>query len=496
MVISMPANRTVASLTIALIVFVMLTFVLAITTYLFFKQRLDEAATAAASSADKAKALADLNAATEEKRKLLELLGFPEDKTVAQVEAETNARFAGEFNGFDAETKTYLKLVDWLAEAIRKKESQMDAQRLDHEKAIADKDKTIDSEKSAAAKAVEEREKVAQDAANEKRKFDESRGLHEKQQQDLTAKRDQAQAESAAFQKLKDEVAKGGQFLDPNQQKDFDEKKTDPEGQLDVLFKALRGRAKVIEKQNEMLATLRGGDPAVQAAVLASMPQDDRIDGFDGHVIAVNEGDRTVLISCRSTRGMRPGLLLPVYDPADPRPQVGDRKGLVEVIAVEGPTVARARIRQDSVRNQILGGDGVATSLWSPGQSPEVVVVGFVQLDGDAAPEADALQAAVERIGGRLGDAVTPSTTLVVDAGLPKIVAGADEKIPGWKKNVDEKRRKREIDAARQFGVRVVGIEEMLDLLGLERADVEEGRLPARGDDGRSLPRRQAGVAY
>jgi hypothetical protein len=36
----------------------------------------------------------------------------------------------------------------------------------------------------------------------------------------------------------------------------------------------------------------------------------------------------------------------------------------------------------------------------------------------------------------------------------------------------------------------------MLDLLGLERADVEEGRLPARGDDGRSLPRRQAGVAY
>jgi hypothetical protein len=44
--------------------------------------------------------------------------------------------------------------------------------------------------------------------------------------------------------------------------------------------------------------------------------------------------------------------------------------------------------------------------------------------------------------------------------------------------------------------VRVVGLDEMLDLLGLERADLEAGRLPTRGDDGRSLPRRSAGVAY
>ena len=61
---------------------------------------------------------------------------------------------------------------------------------------------------------------------------------------------------------------------------------------------------------------------------------------------------------------------------------------------------------------------------------------------------------------------------------------------------MDEKRRDREIKSARQLGVRVVALDEMLDLLGLERADLETGRLPARGDDGRSLPRRAAGVAY
>jgi hypothetical protein len=492
----MPANRTVASLSIALIVFVMLTFVLAVTTYLFFKQRLDEQAKAETATAETNKARTELNTALDEKRKLQEILGVAEEKTVAQIEAETNERFTGEFVGFDAEPKTYLKLVDWLAEAIRKKDGQMDTLRVDHEKVVADKDKAIESEKSAAARAAAEKEKVAADAAAEKQKFDDSRGQHEAQQQQLSGKRDEALNQAIAFDKLKAEVAKGGQFLYPEQQKDFEARK-DPEGQLSVLYAALRARAQVIDKQNELLATLRAGDEAVQAAVMAATPQDNRIDGFDGRVIAVDSADRTALISCRSTRGMRPGLLLAVYDPADPRPQLGARKGLLEVIAVESPTVARARVRRDSIRNPILGGDGVATSLWAPGESPEVAIVGFVQLDGDPTPDADALQAAIARAGGRVVDAVTPGTALVVDAGVPKPVAGGgDGKIPGWRANVDEKRRDREIKSARQLGIRVVGLDEMLDLLGLERADLETGRLPTRGDDGRSLPRRAAGVAY
>jgi hypothetical protein len=491
----MPANRTVASLSIALIVFVMLTFVLAVTTYLFFKQRLDEQAKAEAATADTNKARTELNTALDEKRKLQELLGAAEEKTVAQIEAETNERFTNEFVGFDAEPKTYLKLVDWLAEAIRKKDGQMNTLRLDHEKVVADKDRAIETEKSAAARAAAEKERVAADAAAEKKKFDDSRGQHEAQQQQLSGKRDAALNQTVAFDKLKAEVAKGRQFLYVEQQKDFDEKK-DPEGQLGVVYAALRARAQVIERQSELLSTLRAGDEPVQAAVMAATPQDNRIDGFDGRVIAVDPADRTALLSCRSTRGMRPGLLLAVYDPADPRPRLGDRKGLLEVIAVESPTVARARIRRDSIRNPILGGDGVATSLWAPGESPEVAIVGFVQFDADAAPDADALQAAIERAGGRVVDTITPGTNLVVDAGVPKPVAGGDGKIPGWRPNVDDKRREREIKSARQLGIRVVGLDAMLDLLGLERAELETGRLPSRGDDGRSLPRRAAGVAY
>ena len=501
----MPANRTVASLTIALIVFVMLTFVLAITTYLFFKQRIDEEVKTVAAVAETNKARTELAAAIEEKRKIQEILGIPDEKTVAQIEAETNARFTGEFVGFDTEPKTYLTLIEWLVKSIREKDEQMAAQKLDHEKQIVEKDQAIEAEKTTVARTITDRDAIVADAKSEKEKFDASRGEHESQQKTLAETRDKALEESTAFDKLKAEVAKGVQYLGPEQQKDF-QARQDPEGQLEVLYRALRtGRAEIV-RQNDILATLRAADPAVQAAVNNANPKDDRIDGFDGRVISVDPAERTVLISCRTTRGLRPGLMLSVFDPADPRPQVGNQKGLLEVVAVEGPTVARARIRRDSFRDPILGGDGVATSFWAPGESPEVVILGFVQLDTDDPPDTDFLKSVLERAGARVVDSVTPNTALVVDGGLPKKKVAAEGeaegdaegeagKVPGWRAS-DVKRRDRETKNARNLGIRIVGLEEMLKLLGLERTDIETGRLPTRGDDRRSLPSRAAGVAY
>ena len=470
----------------------MLTFVLAITTYLFFKQRLDEQTRAETAATETAKARADLNTARDEKRKLQEMIGAAEDKTIDQIEAETNARFAGEFAAFDSEPKTYLKLVEWLGEALRKKESQMDAQRTDHEKKLVEKDQAIATEKAAAELAVKDKQTVEQDARSEKDKFDGARKEFEQQQTRLTEGEQQALEKTTAFDKLRAEVAKGVQFLTPDRQKDF-QSKQDPEAQLGVLYAVIRGQAKEIESQNALLAKLRVADAATQAAVDAAIPKDDRIDGFDGRVVSVDEATQTALISCRSTQGMRPGLLLSAYDPKDPRPQVGARKGRLEVIAVEGPTIARARIRRDSIRNPILGGDGVATSLWAPGETPEVVLVGFVQLDNDAEADLDVLRAAVERAGGRLVDGVTAATALVVDAGQPRVAGGG--KAPGWRP-VDERRRDREIKSARSLGIRVVALDEVLDMLGIERADLDGSRLPRRADDGRSLPRRAAEVAY
>ena len=220
---------------------------------------------------------------------------------------------------------------------------------------------------------------------------------------------------------------------------------------------------------------LRVADPALQKTVTDSIPLDDRIDGFDGRIVSIDQSDRTVLILAESTRGMRTGLMLLVFGPDDPTPQIVRKKAVVEVMAIESPTLARARIREDSLGDPILPGDGVATSLWEAGTQFTSVIVGFVQIDRDASPDAERLTELIERIGGRVEDAVNPLTTMVIDAGAPQ--AAGDDKARGWKEK-DQIRRKRQLDEARRLGVRVIGIDQFMQMLGLRRDSLDANRLP------------------
>jgi len=78
----------------------------------------------------------------------------------------------------------------------------------------------------------------------------------------------------------------------------------------------------------------------------------------------------------------------------------------------------------------------------------------------------------VTRAGGRVVDAVTPMTSLVVDAGKPPAERG-DE---GFAE--ESRRQARSLATAKQYGVRVVGIDALLDMLGLSRSSLASDRLP------------------
>jgi hypothetical protein len=173
---------------------------------------------------------------------------------------------------------------------------------------------------------------------------------------------------------------------------------------------------------------------------------------------------------------MRPGLLLSVFDPSDPRPREGDRKAVVEVVQVEGPGVARARIKGGFTRQPILSGDGVATSLWSPGTTVEVVIVGYVDFQGTA-DDAAQLTRLVERSGARVVEDVTARTRLVVDAGQPRPDVLAAGRAKNWRKP-EQDRQKNAVQEARSLGIRVVGLDGLFDMLGLDPAELRGGRLP------------------
>ncbi|MFM7108682.1 MAG: hypothetical protein ACKOZU_08815 [Planctomycetaceae bacterium] len=478
----MAASRNkMLSLVIALIIFVMISFILSVTTYLGFQQKTEEQKKAEAARSEMEKANRDRDLAVEEARRVRTVIGTDKD-TADAVEAERTELFDRKYSGFDKDPKSFLRLVEWLADAIRAKDD--DIKRLEAEKVQIRKDADAKVKQAEDLKlfADENLEKTKKELDMAQKDFKDRVDEHQQALGKMKDEQARSLAESERMRSITEELAKLGPLLSPDLRRKF--AAVPPQGQPEpwpervrFVFNELRSREKAIRDLNATLSKLRVADATVQKLVRDSIPEEERIDGFDGRISSVNSFDRTVLVVCDSTAGMRPGLLLSVFDPRDPQPRMAARKGLIEVSEVEGPTLARARIRRDTATSPILAGDGVATSLWAPGGLPEVVIVGYVRFGSGRREDAGSLKTLVERNGGKVVDAVGPTTGLVVDAGAPstedlQVGIGKD-----WKP-ADEAVRKRATDRAKEYGVRVVSLDGLLDMLGLDRESLDGRRLP------------------
>jgi len=474
----MAANRASAQqgLTIALIVFVMLTFILAVTTYLFFKKATDAETAMTTANGEASKAKGEMQKVADDRSKLLNILGFPEDKPVADVETETNDAFEKKFGDFRDDQKAYLKLSDWLLASMKTKDEQNKQLQAEKTNMEQGKDKALADARNRQNELEQLLKKQEADAEAERSEFNKGRERYEELTAQLQADLKKANEASDRMKLLVDEIAKGDQVVAVDRQAKY--KAAKAEGQIGQLYDELRDRERMIARQNEILAELRVADKSVQDMVLAATPKDDRIDGFDGQVTSINEVEGTLLLNLGSTQGLRTGTIFNIYNPNDPRPQIGAKKATVEIQAIEGPSLARARVRHQSSRDPILAGDGAATSLWSPGRGFEAVFIGYLQVDRDSGQDSDDLARLVERSGGRVEPSVTPTTTLLVDAGPPRILAG--ERPSGWRQ-ADETRRERMLKEAKRLGIRVVGVDTFLDMMGLDRSSFDTNRLRPAG---------------
>jgi hypothetical protein len=474
----MAAQRTVVqSLSITLIVFVMLTFILAVTTYLGFKGRFDAEAQATAADEKANKAADDLASQRKNNDLLINAIGIamtdPADPAQINPEKAIENWFAQRFGDFKEDPRSYEKLALWLQDAVREKDSQLQERLIEKERTVAEADKARDDATKRAESFSEQVKKVEQEAEARKQEYDASVKKHQADMDQLSQDYKKALDEANQLQEIEQAVARAEDVVSARSLDAFKSKST--VDRVDIILTELRERERAINRFNALLAKLRMADPAVQRTVADSAPLDDRVDGFDGRVIAVNQADRTALVLCDSTRGMRPGLVLYVYGPDDPKPLVASRKGTAEVMDLESPTLVRVRIRSDSIGDPIVSGDGVATSLWEAGAQFTAVMVGFVQIDQDPTGDDARLQELIEGIGGRVESNVTPLTTMLIDAGEPQVFGL--EKPKDWRER-DEKRRERELREARRLGVQVIGIGEFMQMLGLRRDSLDANRVP------------------
>lgn len=485
------------SLVISLIIFVTLTFILLIVTYFAYSQG-EKARLAAEESRNAADSAGrDLLSAKTGLETLRGLIGVGEDETDASKIKETiEEQLAKDYPEFREEPKTLLKLAASLRKEREEKDGQLRTAQEKQEQAEAAR-QTAEDGKGKAESAMKAGEAQATEKVATLTKANEEQAADFKKTTDrLERDREEAASKASAMALLVDEIRKGEKEVGENA---FE--KLDPVGQVRALIALVRRQQSQIDvlEEIEILRMVAGSDPRIQNYVIQALgatakdvatiepllregpkPSSQRI---DGRVVAVDGGERMVLVESGFTFDVRPGLVLQVFSgstpvsgspgslPAGPRP-----KGTVEVVSLDGQTRLRCRIREESLGSPILEGDFVATPLWEGGKTLSAVLVGWVDLDGDAEEDSAILAEMIRRAGGAVSDAVTEETTLVVDASGSFGDAG-EESIRRKLTPAMKSRRDLQLKNARRFNVPRTSVEELRYWLGdLPRPPSEAAR--------------------
>jgi hypothetical protein len=461
-------SSAVQLLTISLIIFVMLTFVLAVTSYVFYAQVADATAAEKAAQEAAAEVRQKLTAAEGVNKELIETsIGAEPGSTVDLIDEELTAwrDRAKQFEGAGNTTPSYRSLVQTYENALQKANKDNDS-LVEENKGLKENLKKAQSDHSEARDTHQAQlKKVQDDLAETQKKRQKSQEDFDKEvatiQQKLDAASTKAKRLEGLEKKIHDEVAPYVSFA----RRDDFSAANNAADQVAILIEELKDRDAAIQRQNQVLGAMRVADTRLQGAILAATPADDRIDGFDGHIVVVNERERSVLIRYPRTIGIRPGMLFFVYAPGDQLPLISAKKGIVEIVAVESGTIARGRVLDTSTYDPIITGDAVATSLWSPLMPLEVVIVGHIQIDRDSETDNDDVEELIRSVGGTVTDTVTHSSSILVDAGEPRQTGG--DEVAGWT-DADKQRRIRNLSLANRLGVKVVRIDGFLELFGLE----------------------------
>ena len=208
----------------------------------------------------------------------------------------------------------------------------------------------------------------------------------------------------------------------------------------------------------------------------------------DGRLVRVDNSSKTVWINLGEADFLRPRMTFSVY--AKETPGIGrgseDVKGRIEVTRVHGANMAEARIIDEDLYRPMAPGDLIYTPLWSPGRVEKFSFVGLIDLDGDGRTDRDQLHNIVNASGAKIDNEVDDVGEWMtgdsrkegaaqgkIDEQTKFLVIG---EIPDPSQMVGDEKIQQATDIntkltdlqrqARQFGVRIVTLNDFLSFVG------------------------------
>ncbi|MCA9124182.1 MAG: hypothetical protein H6822_20130 [Planctomycetaceae bacterium] len=384
------AKRESQGLQIALILFVMITVVLAVTTFVFFRKAEENLAKAKAAETAKqsAEALVDqqsfwnsyfkhiVGSKTLSEAELNVVIPSVEgDEEMAAVHASYQQDIATYGEGLPQEKLNYRELPALLLQAIRKLNTANTDLNESNNRLIAERDQIRADSLQQIALAGKTEQKAVDDLATAQEEFntrrEELKTTQEKQFTDYQA----AIAEKTTLVATRENTIK----------------------ERDV---AIRNLDVTVSKQKETITELR----------------DEPFEAPDGRIAWVNQASRTVWVNLGMADGLRRQTTFSVYDhdamnvapgaggvPDDEeasKRKVDERKGMIEITRVIDQHLSEARIVSDYTADPILPGDQIFSPAWKPGRKVRFALVGFMDIDGDGRSDRDLVRNIIAMGGG------------------------------------------------------------------------------------------------
>ncbi|MEX2118436.1 MAG: hypothetical protein WD847_02405 [Pirellulales bacterium] len=409
-------------LQIALIIFVMLTILLSVTTFMFFQQYQEADARSVSDQAAVAEATESLRATVAEVSDVKKMIGVPDTAKHPDVQA-TFAEDMKQFGATIPEDKRYYRqALEFVYTTLASTNEQL----------------------------VEARTTI-QNLKDSNQAFETA-----KQQQLATAEAAQKQAEdalAAAQASFTDELDKKNQLAADLQgklaQKDQELAKAaeDSKKLIDDLTKNVEKLELLVDVANTKIKEL---DPTVPFEVA------------DGEVRWVDQTSASVWINVGQADGLRRGITFSIVggDQAVGGNQV--RKASIEVTDILGPHFARARIVEDALSDPIVQGDKIFTPLWQAGRGEQFAIAGLIDVDGDGVDDRDMIRDLIRMAGGTIDAEVDDKGAQTGEMSLNTryLIMGkepADEALDGYTAIQKE---------AERLGVHQINVAKFLDHVG------------------------------
>ncbi len=436
----------------ALIVFVILTIVLGVTTFIFFKQA-EEAEARMQQSEETARQKDDLaRNVLEENSRLKDLMGFADTLRIDELNDEVEKDLSTYTANFRGEPRGYRQALAYLFQTIQDSAVELAVAKVEIQE-LKDRIPLLEAAKRA---------QVAQHVQ-----------VADKRHQELTA-------EQAKFRSERSRIT------------------SDAAEVKDVLVRARQQAADSLKQVNQRLEST---SDQLRNLVTVAQSQAKKLEGLqrgtfetpDGEIRWVNQRNRTVWINQGRADGLQRQTTFSVY-PADATALGQDvKKGSVEVTQILGDHMAEARIIEDSSRDPIMPGDKIHTPVWTPGERRRFALAGFFDATGDGRDDLQLVKNLITGSGGvvdafidaqgrRQGQLSVDTRYLVLGARPDE--TGRTEAIAGFTRMISE---------AERLGIQTVPLSRFLDMMGWRnRAPVE--RLGAGASAPPTRPREADGV--